>query len=501
MRKVLLLAGLTLGLALVPSVARAQQALVYCPINLDRAGCDAIVAALSAGSGYPGGVDRAYDGTGGTVDLRSADLSAYRVFVVPSLADDAEHQPYRLLREPLVAEHLHAALIGGLAVWSGTPDQGIANRAEKDQLIRNLAQWAGASYAAATGPGLVALLDLSENEDARYDWLGAISPIQLASDVGLQVYDSVRALTATGTSILASGGGKLAYSSMAALVLVTPFPSPGLSLDAVGSTGTSKGGQVVLGTLAAGNTSSAKISTDRRDYLPGDTVTLSGTGWASGETVTVNLHEDPLVHDDRMLTAVADASGSFTNRDFAPEAHDFGLRFVLTATGETSGMRAQTTFTDGDAKDGDGTMSVSPDSLTAGQSGVTLTFTFAAPNGGDFGSNSKVSVVVPAGWTTPQKSGSGSAGYVTITSTSCTHPSVGTGDISSTFTGNTITITQNCAAKGGFTLAYGNAATSAPSATGLYTFTTSTDNAAVSGGAQTILVQPVVTVKIGTTTA
>ncbi len=92
MRKVLLLAGLTLGLALVPSVARAQQALVYCPINLDRAGCDAIVAALSAGSGYPGGVDRAYDGTGGTVDLRSADLSAYRVFVVPSLAPLGERR-------------------------------------------------------------------------------------------------------------------------------------------------------------------------------------------------------------------------------------------------------------------------------------------------------------------------------------------------------------------------------------------------------------------------
>ncbi len=314
------------------------------------------------------------------------------------------------------------------------------------------------------------------------------------------MYDSVRALTATGTSILASGGGKLAYSSMAALGLATPFPSPGLSLDAVGSTGTSKGGQVVLGTLAAGNTSSAKISTDRRDYLPGDTVTLSGTGWASGETVTVNLHEDPLVHDDRMLTAVADASGSFTNRDFAPEAHDFGLRFVLTATGETSGMRAQTTFTDGDAKDGDGTMTVSPDSLTAGQSGVTLTFTFAAPSGGDFGSNSKVYVVVPAGWTTPQKSNAANAGYVTITSTSCSHPSVGTGS-DLTFTGNTINITQNCAAKAGFTLAYGNAATSAPSATGLYTFSTSTDNSAVSGSAKNIAVQPFVTVKIGTTTA
>src|SRR6266704_5088530 len=266
--KVVLTAGLALGLFVLPGAASAQQALVYCPINLDRTGCDAIVTALSGGSAYPGGVDRGYDGTGGTVDLRSAELFAYTVFVVPSLADDSTSQPYGLLRDSLVVEHLRAALIGGLAVWSGTPDQGTTNRAEKDKLIQNLAQWAGASYAAAKGPGLVALLDLSQNESARYDWLRAITPTHLTSDLEVVAYDSVRALTPTATAILAAGNGSLGNASMAA------------------------------------------IATDKRDYAPGDSVIMTGHGWTPGETVTIELVEDPMLDTHPALTAVTDTSGN-----------------------------------------------------------------------------------------------------------------------------------------------------------------------------------------------
>src|SRR5216117_445747 len=389
--KLLLTAGLALGFFGLPAVARAQKALVYCPINLDRAGCDAIVTALSGPSAYPGGVDRGYDGTGGTVDLQSADLFAYSVFVVPSLADDSTSRPYGLLRDSVVVENLRAALIGGLAVWSGTPDQGSANRAEKDQLILNLAHWAGASYAAAHGPGLVALLDLSENQDARYDWLRAITPTHLTSDLEVVAYDSVRALTPTATAILAAGNGSLAYASMAALGLATPTATPGLSLDAVGATGTTKGGQVVLATLPAGNTSTAGIWTDKADYAPGTTVTITGTGWAPGETVTIDVHEDPLVHDDRVLAAVADGSGNFTNQDFAPEPHDIGVRFVLTATGGTSGMRAQTTFTDGPKV---GSVSVSAQSPTPVTGGSNAAYTITVNRGTGGGSSGAFDAVL-----------------------------------------------------------------------------------------------------------
>jgi hypothetical protein len=340
MRNALLRAGLVLGLAAVPATAFAQKALVYCPPQ-DQTGCNAVVTALT-GSGYPGGVDKAYDGTGGTVDIRTVDLFGYSVFVVPSLADDATSQPYSFLRDAQVQEHLRAALIGGLAVWSGTPDQGSTNRAGKDQLIRNLAGWAGGSYAQAHGPGLVALLDLSETEGARYDWLRSMTPLQLASDVTMTTYDSVRTLTATGAAIR----GSLAYQSMAALGLATPTATPGLRIDALGATTTTTGGQVVLATLPAGNTSTARISTDKLDYSPGQTVTISGTGWAAGEAVTITLHEDPLLEQDSSWVAVADGFGHFSSSAFAPDVNDIGTRFVLTADGGTSGMRAQATFTD-----------------------------------------------------------------------------------------------------------------------------------------------------------
>src|ERR1051326_6840253 len=340
MRNTILRAGLLLGLSTIPAAAVAQKALVYCP-TADQSGCNAIVTALS--TAYPDGVDKGYDGTGGTLDLRTLDHSVYSVFVVPSLADDSNTQPYALLRDPAVVEHLKTALIGGIAVWSGFPDQGTANRESKDQLIRNLAQWAGKDYATAKGPGLVALLDLSEVEGARYDWLRAITPLQITSDVTFTTYDSVRTLTATGAAI----SGSLSFGSMAALGVATPTPTPGLRLDALGATGTSVGGQVVLATLAAGNTSTAKISTDKLDYSPGTPVTITGSGWAPGEMVTITLHEDPLLEQDSSWVAVADGFGNFTSAVFAPDMLDIGTRFVLTADGGTSGMRAQATFTDG----------------------------------------------------------------------------------------------------------------------------------------------------------
>ncbi len=55
----------------------------------------------------------------------------------------------------------------------------------------------------------------------------------------------------------------------------------------------------------------ATIKTDKDDYAPGELVTMTGSGWQPGETVTLFLHEinNPDPHDDLTLTAVADASG------------------------------------------------------------------------------------------------------------------------------------------------------------------------------------------------
>src|SRR5215217_7819205 len=100
--------------------AHAQKALVYCPVGVDATGCDRIVSALQPK--FAEGVDRGYDGSVGTVDLRTADLHHYSVVVVPSLADGGDKEPYAVLRS--AASRLHFAINGRVAVYSGAPDQG-----------------------------------------------------------------------------------------------------------------------------------------------------------------------------------------------------------------------------------------------------------------------------------------------------------------------------------------------------------------------------------------
>ncbi len=92
--------------------------------------------------------------------------------------------------------------------------------------------------------------------------------------------------------------------------------------------------------------SSATVTTDKTDYAPGQTVTITGTGWLPGETVTLNIHRDTNDPPDTVLTAVADANGNITNSEYVCQEYDLGVTFLLTATGQTSGYTAQTTFTD-----------------------------------------------------------------------------------------------------------------------------------------------------------
>jgi hypothetical protein len=108
---------------------------------------------------------------------------------------------------------------------------------------------------------------------------------------------------------------------------------------------------VVLVTMAgeAGDPNIATVTTDREDYAPGDSVIVTGTGWEPGETVDLLFHEevDPPIHPDKILIAVADADGHIFNQQYEIDEDDVDVRFILTATGRTSGRTAQTTFTDG----------------------------------------------------------------------------------------------------------------------------------------------------------
>src|SRR5207244_12481792 len=121
-----------------------------------------------------------------------------------------------------------------------------------------------------------------------------------------------------------------------------PGDSSSATADARGGTA---GSQVVLVSSLGHGNGAATVKTDQADYAPGQVVTISGSGWQFGEVVSLVLHEDPAIDTHPTLTATADASGHIFNNEFAPDAHDVGVRIYMTATGQTSGSVALATFT------------------------------------------------------------------------------------------------------------------------------------------------------------
>jgi hypothetical protein len=233
------------------------------------------------------------------------------------------------------------------------------------------------------------------------------------------------------------------------------------------------------------------VKTDKADYAPGQTVTITGTGWQPGETVHLNLHRDTGVPPDTQLTAIADANGNILNADYVCQEFDRGITLLLTATGETSGYTAQTSFTDA-AASGDGHMVVNPTSVAASSTN-TFTFTFSVPNigGDDFGGGSQLELDIPAGWTAP--TASAGAGQVTVAKNTCGAATIGS------ITGQVISINMTCNHNQSMIITYATA--TAPSATGPYTFTTKSKSGA--GGTLTTLTDgssPVVTVFAPTAT-
>ena len=105
-----------------------------------------------------------------------------------------------------------------------------------------------------------------------------------------------------------------------------------------------------LGALPA-QASAQTIVTDKADYAPGEIVTVTGTGWLAGETVLLVFHSEPNTYGDITYFTFADENGNFTNSSFAPDISDIGATITVTATGQTSGLTAQTTFTDSNLKD------------------------------------------------------------------------------------------------------------------------------------------------------
>jgi len=109
----------------------------------------------------------------------------------------------------------------------------------------------------------------------------------------------------------------------------SPLSIDGLLVVAGGNSGT--------GTLASAEAYGfATVKTDKADYAPGQTVTITGSGWQPGETVTLTFLESPNIDTPPPLTAVADANGNVSNNQFSPDAYDVGVLFYLTASGSVS---------------------------------------------------------------------------------------------------------------------------------------------------------------------
>jgi hypothetical protein len=111
-----------------------------------------------------------------------------------------------------------------------------------------------------------------------------------------------------------------------------------------------------------------EISSDRTDYAPGETATLTGTNWDPGEAVVLTVRgSDGVTYDDAALSA--DAAGMFEHAFTLPEL--YVESFTVEVIG-SSGATATTTFTDSN-------VSLSPNVTNASvESGETASVSITA---------------------------------------------------------------------------------------------------------------------------
>src|SRR5438094_84363 len=202
-------------------------------------------------------------------------------------------------------------------------------------------------------------LDSAEVYDAAtntFAWLAAPMGTKRSGHLGVQLLHNGKVLISGGTS-----GGQLVTSAEVydpVTGAFQPVDSPGTARRLFGANFFELPYTAIL--LATGGLDSAEaplassevffyptLRSDKSDYAPGETVTLMGEGWRPNEQVAINIREssgDP----DTNLTATADTSGAFTNSEFQtnPDRSDVGVRFLATATGQSSRWTAQTTFSD-----------------------------------------------------------------------------------------------------------------------------------------------------------
>src|SRR5207247_6227572 len=84
---------------------------------------------------------------------------------------------------------------------------------------------------------------------------------------------------------------------------------------------------------------SPTISSDKPDYAPGDTVTLTGSSWQAGEAVHIFVNDDKGQTWSYSTDVTASDTGGFVTSVVLPTS--FVATYAVTATGAISGT-AQT---------------------------------------------------------------------------------------------------------------------------------------------------------------
>ena len=198
-------------------------------------------------------------------------------------------------------------------------------------------------------------------------------------------------------------------------------------------------GGAVLSSSSVLASSSASITTDKIDYVPGQTATISGRGFQAGETVRVKIHEDPHTPQERGFDAVADADGNFSG-EYVVQDYDQDMKFIVGARGLTSGATAQTTFTDAvTVTPATGGTNISADKAANSTSPAGGTFStignilISENLINDFSASGTLILSAPTGW--QFNAGAGSV--------STTKSGPGANELSASLTVTTTTITVN----------------------------------------------------------
>jgi len=155
------------------------------------------------------------------------------------------------------------------------------------------------------------------------------------------------------------------------------------------------GGSNSSGTLATAELYGfATVKTDKVDYAPGEIVTITGSGWQPGETVTLTMVEKPLIDTHGPFTTVADSTGRIFYNQFSPDVYDISIRFYLTAVGSVSGLQAQNMFADA-PKNYNATVSPS-----SGSAGAAITYTVKIENDPSSGTQQigDATITIPSGF-------------------------------------------------------------------------------------------------------